>query len=128
MPINKLFGGSIHTGALALDARLERQGLIESNVANLETPGYKMQDFPFRRVMENALLDRGRLERTHPRHITPDPLTVAEALEFSAESRPVDLDEEMMKLSENQLMYQVTTRLVTKKFEALKFAIDETSK
>jgi flagellar basal body rod protein FlgB len=34
----------------------------------------------------------------------------------------------MVKLAENQLMYQVTTRLITKKFEGLRYVIDEGGK
>lgn len=128
MPINRLFGGTIDTTAKALDVLMERQGLIQSNIANIETPGYKAQDLNFSGVMESIKTGRGELARTHPGHLAVNPVTVAESLEFSSEDRPVDLDDEMMKLSENQLMYQISTRIITKKLEGLSAAIDEGSK
>ncbi len=124
---NKLFGG-IQNGRLALDARMERQGLIQSNIANLETPGYNVQDFSFAAVMKTAMLQRGKLAQTNERHIGLDPVAVSESMEFTNEKRPVDLDEEMQKLAENQLMFQVTTKIVGSKFDGLKLAIDEGGK
>ena len=128
MLVNKLFDGTLATTTRALDLRMERQGLIQSNVANMETPGYKVQDFSFAKVMESVATGQGELRRTNPKHIAVDPVEASKASAFSAEDRPVDLDEEMVKLSENQLMYQAATRIVTKKFEWLKYAIDEGGK
>lgn len=125
---NKLFGGVIQSSRLALDARMERQGLIQSNVANIETPGYVGQDFSFSAVMKNAMLQRGKLAQTNERHLGLDPVALSESLEFSRDRRPVDLDEEMQKLAENQLMFQVTTKILGSKFEGLKLAIDEGGK
>lgn len=128
MPINKIFGGGIAMAGNALDIRMEKQGLIQSNIANIETPGYTVKDFSFKNVMESVMTGRGELNRTNSRHIGLDPLDVSESLEFLNEARPVDLDEEMQKLAENQLMYQVTARILTKKFEGIKLAIEEGSK
>lgn len=128
MPINKLYGGVVALSSKALDVRSERQGLIQSNIANLETPGYKAQDFSFEKVMGNLMTGKGELHRTHPNHLAIDSVQVSESMEFFSEDRPVDLDEEMLKLSENQLMYQVASRIITKKFEGLKYAIDEGGK
>lgn len=128
MPINKIYGGGIEAMRQALNLRFERQGLIQSNIANLETPGYTGQDFSFAKVMEGVMTGQGELSRTHAKHLTLDPVEASKSREFNEEARPVDLDEEMLKLSENQLMYQVTTRLITKKFDGLKYAIDEGGK
>ncbi len=128
MPINKLYGGNIALTAKALDLTSEKQGLIQSNIANMETPGYKVQDFSFERVMKTVMTRKGQLERTHPGHIELDPLEVERSLGVSEEPRPVDLDEEMLKLSENQLMYQIGTKIISKKFEGLRYVIDEGGK
>ncbi len=128
MLVNKLFGGTLATTAKAMDLRMERQGLIQSNIANMETPGYKMQDFSFAKVMEGLATGQGDLRRTNPRHLSVDPVEVSKASAFSAEDRPVDLDEEMVKLSQNQLMYQVDTKIMTKEIGLLRYAIDEGGK
>ena len=125
---NKMFSGVISSGQMALNARLEKQGLIQSNIANIETPGYNSQDFSFEAVMENAMRGQGKLAQTHSKHIQLDPVELAESMAYKSEDRPVDLDEEMQKLSENQLMYQVTAKILAKKFEGLRNAIDEGGK
>lgn len=128
MPINKLYSGSIATMRQALDLRMEKQGLIQSNIANQETPGYTAQDFSFAKVMERTMNGVGDLHRTNAKHLTVDPVEATKSGEYAKEARPVDLDEEMVKLAENQLMYQVTTRLIAKKFEGLRYVIDEGGK
>jgi flagellar basal-body rod protein FlgB len=128
MPINKLYGGGFEVLRNALNLRSERQGLIQSNIANRETPGYNVQDFDFKKVMETVLTGQGGLARTDSRHLAMDPVEISLRREFKHEERPVDLDEEMVKLSENQLMYQVATRIISKKFEGLRFVIDEGGK
>ncbi|MFZ5776050.1 MAG: flagellar basal body rod protein FlgB [Thermodesulfobacteriota bacterium] len=128
MPVNKLFGGSIETMRQALSLRQERQGLIQSNLANHETPGYTVQDFNFARVMQSAMTGQGEMDRTHAKHLSLDAVEASKTREFADEARPVDLDEEMAKLAENQLMYQVVARLITKKFEGIRYAIDEGGK
>lgn len=128
MPINKMFGGTIEVLHQSLNVRNVRQGLIQSNIANLETPGYKVQELPFERVMERVVSGQGQLARTNSRHLAMDPVEAARVTEFRREDRPVDLDEEMMKLTENQLMYQIATQLMTKRFEGLRQVIDEGAK
>nr|MBF0221364.1 flagellar basal body rod protein FlgB [Desulfobulbaceae bacterium] len=125
---SKMFGGVISSGQIALNARLEKQGLIQSNIANIETPGYSSQDFSFESVMANALRGQGKLARTNAKHIQLDPVELSQSMEYKSDKRPVDLDEEMQKISENQLMYQVTAKMLAKKFEGLRAAIDEGGK
>ncbi len=128
MPLNKLFSGNMGTMEQALNLRYERQGLIQSNIANMETPGYTVQEFSFKKAMETAALDQGTLSRTHNKHIELDPVAAAKSIQFSKEDRPVDLDEEMVKMAENQLMYEIATRLLGKKLDGLKYVIDEGGK
>jgi flagellar basal-body rod protein FlgB len=128
MPVNKLFDNNIGLMGKSLNLRSERQGLIQSNIANLETPGYKVQDFSFNRVMETVMASQGTLSRTQPGHISLDPVETSRSLDFKEEDRPVDLDEEMLKLSENQLMFEVVAKLIAKKFDGLRYAIEEGGK
>ncbi len=128
MPINKLFGPTINHMQQALNLRFEKQGLIQSNIANMETPGYTVQDFSFEKAMESAMLNQGTMSRTNKMHFDVDPVEAGSSLEFSGENRPVDLDEEMVKLAENQLMYEIAAGMIGKKFDGLKYAIDEGGK
>ena len=127
MMLDKLFTPAMANISKAMDLRYERQGLIQSNIANMETPGYTSQDFPFAKVMQSTL-QNGALSRTDSKHIALDPVEEGISREYFKEKRPVDLDEEMVKLSENQLMYAIATKIMAKKFTGLKYAIDEAGK
>ncbi|NOX25834.1 MAG: flagellar basal body rod protein FlgB [Deltaproteobacteria bacterium] len=122
---DKLFGQTLNIGAQALNLRMAKQGLIQSNIANIETPGYNQQDFSFSDAMRSAMQDQGQLARTNSKHIPLDPMDISENISFSGEKRPVDLDEEMLNLSQNQLMYRVTAKIIAKQFDGLKYAINE---
>ncbi len=126
MPVNKLFGPTMELARQALNLRLERQNLISANIANMNTPGYTVQDFSFADALESAMTGHGRLTRTDPRHLQVPPSAVEAAVRD--EKRPVDLDEEMLKLSENALFYQVTAKIVAKKLEGMRYVIDEGGK
>jgi flagellar basal-body rod protein FlgB len=128
MPINTLFDGNIETMRQALSLRQERQGLIQSNVANYETPGYMGQDFNFAKVMQSVMSGQGELARTNKGHLQLDAMEASKTREFASEKRPVDLDEEMLKMAENQLMYQAIAKIIGKKFDGMRYAIDEGGK
>ena len=133
-----LFGNNIFTIAQkSLDFRTSRHDLLASNVANKDTPGYQAEDLVFRASLEKALQAEqpGPLKQTDSRHFdgrnTP-PLNEVEAQRIlSASPYPdfdgntVDLDREMAKIAENQLMYNATLRMMAKKFSGLKSAISE---
>ena len=133
-----LFGNNIFTIAQkSLDFRTSRHDLLASNVANKDTPGYQAEDLVFRASLEKALQAEqpGPLKQTDSRHFdgrnTP-PLNEVEAQRIlSASPYPdfdgntVDLDREMAKIAENQLMYNATLRMLAQKFRGLKSAIAE---
>ena len=133
-----LFGNNIFTIAQkSLDFRTSRHDLLASNVANKDTPGYQAEDLVFRASLEKALQAEqpGPLKQTDSRHFdgrnTP-PLDEVEAQRIlSASPYPdfdgntVDLDREMAKIAENQLMYIATLRMLAHKFRGLKSAIAE---
>lgn len=70
--MRQLFGKTIQVLSHAINLRVKRNAVISSNIANLDTPGYKCKDVPFERLMAKYLDgDQGGLpiERTNPRHL-----------------------------------------------------------
>lgn len=124
----KLFGGAFRVSGEAMDLLAKRQGLIQSNIANIDTPGYHVQELPFAKVMAATAQNRGQLARTDNRHLQLDPVAMGKSLGVRSERRPVDIDDEMFKLSENQLHYQVAAKIIAKKIEGMRYAIDEGGK
>ncbi|WP_028317411.1 flagellar basal body rod protein FlgB [Desulfobulbus elongatus] len=115
-----------------LDLRSKNQEVIGSNIANAETPGYAAQSFSFEEQLHSALTDSGlRPATTHPAHIPPAPpsfeqvngtLTVTRDTAGLGDRNTVSVDQEMVKLSENEILYEAAVTMLNKKLSMLKYA------
>lgn len=137
---NLLFNKNITLLSKALDLRARRNTFIASNIANRETPGYRAQDLVFEKELDQALhSDRpGPLNVSDPRHfdgVKREPLELVSGTQINSfnpapkmDGNTVDMDKEMSKLAENQIMYNAITQMISKKFQSLKYAISEGAK
>ena len=117
--------------------RSRKNSIIASNIANRETPGFRAQDLVFEKDLMRALhSDRpGPLKTSDPRHfdgIQREPLELVEGRQINGfnpdprtDGNTVNLDKEMAKLAENQLMFRATTVALNWKLRLLKSAIAE---
>jgi flagellar basal-body rod protein FlgB len=136
---SKLFTRSMDVMGKSLALRQGRHGMITTNLANQDTPGYRVRDVKFEKIMAEAvsgLEDRLGLEYTHVNHM-PNPgmdgayRAAQRNVKFSIYGTDekgqdmVDIDQEMTKLSKNQLIYNATVQMLAKEFELLKYAISE---
>jgi flagellar basal-body rod protein FlgB len=125
MPVNSLFGKTYKVLEQSLDVAQKRHGIITSNVANMNTPGYRAKDLPFDKALEDALEKRKvNPVRTHPRHFGVPQIGGDYQIEVS-DSAGVDIDKEMTQLSENNLRYQTGIEMLLRKFNGLKHTITE---
>jgi flagellar basal-body rod protein FlgB len=124
MPIKSLFGKTYHLIERSLDIANLRHGVIASNVANLDTPGYRPKEINFDKALKDAQ-ERNPVDltRTHPLHFGSQ----GGRYEISYEERGerVDIDQEMSKLAENNLRYQTDIEVLLRKFAMLKQGIME---
>jgi flagellar basal-body rod protein FlgB len=121
----------------SLDFRAQRNMLLSSNVANIETPGYKARDLVFEGELGLAMKANvpGPLDVTNPRHLDGRNLTPLDRVKpqlilsanavGSVDGNSVDLEKEMAKLGENQVAFQALTQMMTQKFLQLRSAIRE---
>ena len=100
------------------------QKLISSNLANIDTPGYKTKSLSFedtlRQSLENHVL---QMVRTNSRDLDPDDPVEAMQNATGVEGGPVDLDTQMVNLAKNSIEFQYMIALLDKKFGLLKTAI-----
>lgn len=109
----------------------KRQDVLAENVANADTPGYGSRDL--KPLDLSAYVDRGsRLApmRTSSNHmsmaslVNHEPKIVASAsFETTPSGNTVGLEEEMMKVSQTQLDYQLASGLYTRGIGLLKTAL-----
>ncbi len=117
-----------------LDLRSANQEIISSNIANAETPGYAAQSFTFEDQLKSAMSENGlRPVNTQPGHIPLTSVNLDQVGGTVSTSRDktgigdensVSTDQEMIKLSENELMYEAATTMLNKKLSMLKYAIN----
>ena len=131
-PLN-LFDNATLLLQKSLDLRSTNQRIISSNIANAETPGYTPSRFAFEEELTEAIKGAGNsVSTTHSRHIGNGAPTVSR-VEGTIAQNPdktgigdqngVSVDEEMIALSENQIMYETAAKLLKKKLSLLKYVI-----
>ena len=108
----------------------QRQRLLAENVSNADTPNYRPRDLVRPTAESLAAGVKGGLTmvRTSPGHIGLSNGDASFALDRKApETRPtgnaVNLDDEMLKVAQNQMDYQAATSLYTRSLGLLKTAI-----
>lgn len=125
MGVGRLFSSTMEVLKRSLDVRLAKHSLTTSNIANTEVPGYKFKDISFSDAMKSAADGPGLpVLRTNARHLTPQ---AGESAPLICESKQ-DIEHEMAKLAENNLMYQASVQLLAKKFETIKTVLSEGGK
>lgn len=114
---------SMHYLSRGIEAASLRQGVIANNIANVNTPEFKKSEVLFEDMLAQEL--RGpskdkdgklKLARTHGKHIgapkAEKPFRAEPIVKLRTETtmrtdgNNVDIDEEMARLSQNQLYYQ----------------------
>jgi flagellar basal-body rod protein FlgB len=106
----------------ALDAVSLRQEAIASNLANLETPGYKRLDVA---ASFNTELQRACAARD-PREIAalkPELEVDPNAVAVSPDGNTVGLEDELLKMNQNSLANTLETQLISTDFYRLRMAI-----
>ncbi|MCP5107105.1 MAG: flagellar basal body rod protein FlgB [bacterium] len=111
-----------------LDTKVAKSELIASNIANIDTPGYKAKSLKFERVLSDEMGGL-QLKKTHPKHMEGGAagLKTNEVVESTSPGRPdgnnVNVDQEMLKLSKNNIQYNVAVQLLSKRLKHIKEAI-----
>jgi len=116
-----------------MDRLSQRQKIVSSNLANIDTPGYKTKEITFHATMDELLAERsaGNLRLTRERHIDaenfepPSMVIEPKGLIERADRNNVDIDREMMKVSETSLGYSMMTQMLRGKYQKLTNSINE---
>ena len=114
-----------------LDLRSVRQNIIAGNLANSETPGYIQKEILFEQELQKAFDKESiKLEKSEPEHISGSEYIMEngfnpyQLVKEYGKPNELNIDTEMAKMAQNNLMYEASTRLLSKKFELLKAVID----
>ncbi len=140
MQIEGIFSNTISLLGKSVDLRAKNQNLIASNIANAETPNFIPKNLSFDNELQSALKNHPNGQRSHTmpheRHIpvrgagaavqsVTGKIVETPAKTPGKDGNAVELENEMGKMSENQIMFNASVQLLTKKFEGLRSAIRE---
>ncbi|MDD5369948.1 MAG: flagellar basal body rod protein FlgB [Anaerolineaceae bacterium] len=127
--VDSLFNdSSIKSLSLALDGLAQRQQLISRNLANVDTPGYQAQTIDFKTAIRNAMDSSGgmRLASTQAGHISANVSTSAGQVTARmggsprADGNNVDVDTELLDMTETGIQFQALSQGISKKLLLLK--------
>ena len=129
----KIFDSTTQLLQKTLDLRSENQRVIASNLANSETPGYSPARFEFEAELKAAISSsESQLLTTDSNHIGANTSSVKDVRGTIVrepdntgigDENGVSVDQEMIALSENQIMYESSTQLLKKKLSLLKYVV-----
>jgi flagellar basal-body rod protein FlgB len=114
----------------------KRQQIVASNLANYDTPGYKTKDVSFHATIQELLSETTEPLRTsrtgHVQSWLTGPSQVrpyeVSGLVSGIDQNNVDLDRELLKLSETSFGYSMMAEMLKGKFRTLAFSINEGGK
>ncbi len=135
MSLVQQFDTTMHLLQKVLDLRSRNQEIISSNIANAETPGYSAVSFEFEDQLKSAMREGGlRPVTTNPRHMAITPARLDQIQGRIVEEKDktgigdknsVNVDKEMVKLSENEILYEAAVTMLKKKLSMLKYAAND---
>jgi flagellar basal-body rod protein FlgB len=110
-----------------LNTAVAKQTVAASNLANLDTPGYRTRDVSF----DDALADQlGSLRRTSDKHLgqpSPDEAGTAEVegLQSRRDGNNVQIDRELLAMTRAQGDFSRAQTALAAKFRLVRYAINE---
>lgn len=132
----KPFDTNMQLLSKVLDLRAQKAQVISANIANAETPGYAAARFDFEDDLAQAVNKNGqgglRLAVPNERHIplgsgnfnsVSGKIVMEKDATGLGDENGVSVDQEMLALSENELLYETSALLLKKKLSLLKHVI-----
>jgi flagellar basal-body rod protein FlgB len=135
----KVFDTTLARLERALDVRLVRQNVLSTNIANVDTPGFKPKDVDFTASM--VAIEGAHSEGTVSLPTSPTvgsspaessnlamrelPIVDVPAGGASFDGNTVDLDRTMVAMAENALQYSAAARAAGKKLALLRYVASD---
>ncbi len=126
--------GNLQTLHQALDYHLERHNILASNVAHVDTPGYRPHDLARVDPTQFSAVFNVALQRTAEGHlpgVTDGSQSLAgrvfedSSAGFGNDGNAVSLDREATKLAANHLRYDVVSTIVASHIKGLMYAAND---
>lgn len=120
-----------------LNFRGEKQKVISSNIANINTPNYKTKDLVFDDLLSNKLDNSLKMKQTNSKHIssidnslsnTNPKLVQVEGLEEQNDGNNVNLDTQMGEMSKNKILFDAIQSSIKRDSRLFRSVIESSAK
>ena len=120
-----------------LNFRGERQKVISSNIANINTPNYKTKELVFEDELNNSISNSLQLKCTNSRHMSSikssamncNPrLTEVKNLEEQNDGNNVNLDTQMGEMSKNKILFDAIQSSIKRDSRLFRSVIESSAK
>ncbi len=120
-----------------LNFRGERQKVISSNIANINTPSYKTKELVFQEELDKKTLNSLQMKQTNFRHLpTVDTLSnysnpklvQVKGLEEQNDGNNVNLDSQMSEISKNKIMFDAIQSSIKRDSKLFRSVIESSAK
>jgi len=134
--MSDLFDKTTHALGAAIQFRNLKQGIINTNIANAETPGFKAKKLDFEEALSRAvdINGLGKMSVDHAEHFPVNGNSISNVradvyenpdITMSNGGNTVDLEREMSDLAENSIVYKAAIQLINKKLAGMAYDITE---
>jgi flagellar basal-body rod protein FlgB len=120
-----------------LNFRGERQKVISSNIANINTPNYKTKELVFEDELSSSISNNLQLKATNSRHIfninsssinSNPKLTEVKNLEEQNDGNNVNLDTQMSEMSKNKILFDAIQSSIKRDSRLFRSVIESSAK
>lgn len=102
-----------------MDFAAARHAVLANNLANVNTPGFQRSDLEFKDALARAVEDK---DLTEIKSMQPE-VVRDQTQSVRADGNNVSAHTEMSAMTQNELLFQVSARLLTTKMQWLKSAM-----
>ena len=121
-----------------LNFRGERQKVISSNIANINTPGYKTKELVFEDELNNSITNNSlQLRATNSKHMTNINSSLANSnpklmevdnLEEQNDGNNVNLDTQMGEMSKNKILFDAIQSSIKRDSKLFRSVVESSAK
>ena len=121
-----------------LNFRGERQKVMSSNIANINTPGYKTKELVFEDELKNSITNNSlQMTATNSRHMTNVTSSLAnsnpklmevENLEEQNDGNNVNIDTQMGEMSKNKVLFDAIQSSIKRDSKLFRSVVESSAK
>ena len=121
-----------------LNFRGERQKVISSNIANINTPGYETKELVFEDELNNSITNNSlHLKATNSKHMTNINSSLANSnpklmevdnLEEQNDGNNVNLDTQMGEMSKNKILFDAIQSSIKRDSKLFRSVVESSAK